>query len=44
MHGMCQYESLKNGALDLCDVALMNEYLDVTEENRVIAERLRSTQ
>jgi hypothetical protein len=31
--GMCRYESLKNGALSLYDVALMNDALDVHEEN-----------
>ena len=30
---MCRYESLKDGTLDLCDLALMNEALDVKEEN-----------
>jgi hypothetical protein len=31
--GMCRYESLKDGSLDLCDIALMNEALDVKAEN-----------
>lgn len=31
---MCKYESLKDGTLDLYDVATMNEYLDVDAENR----------
>lgn len=39
---MCRYESLKDGTLDLCDIALMNETLDVVEENRVIAAGLKS--
>jgi hypothetical protein len=30
---MCKYESLKDGTLDLADVALMNEALDVKAEN-----------
>jgi hypothetical protein len=38
---MCRYESLKDGTLDLCDVALMNDALDVVEENRVIAQGLK---
>lgn len=38
---MCRYESLKDGTLDLCDIALMNEALDVIEENRVIASGLK---
>lgn len=32
--GLCTYESLKNGAVDLCDIARMNEAIDVDEENR----------
>lgn len=31
--GMCRYESLKDGTLDLADVALMNDALDVQAEN-----------
>lgn len=31
---MCQFESLKDGTLDLCDIALMNEFLDVRNENQ----------
>lgn len=34
---LCRYESLKDGTLDLADIALMNDALDVIEENRVIA-------
>ena len=30
---MCKYESLKDGSLDLADIALMNDALDVAEEN-----------
>lgn len=33
IEGVCAYESLKDGTLDLCDVALMNEALDVRDEN-----------
>ena len=36
---MCRYESLKDGTLDLADIALMNEALDVILENQEIAER-----
>lgn len=35
--GMCRYESLKNGELDLEDVALMNDALDVVAENERLA-------
>jgi hypothetical protein len=31
--GMCRYESLIDGTLNLADVARMNEYLDVRNEN-----------
>lgn len=34
LKGMCKYESLKNGDLDLYDVANMNDALDVDEANR----------
>lgn len=33
IEGLCQYESLINGTLDLADLALMNEALDVRAEN-----------
>lgn len=34
LEGMCHYESLINGALDLADVSRMNEALDVRNENQ----------
>lgn len=34
MRGLCTYDSLKNGTVDLCDVARMNEAIDVDDENR----------
>lgn len=34
LRGMCKYESLKDGMLDLHDLARMNEMLDVEDENR----------
>lgn len=33
IEGMCHYESLKNGAIDLEDIARMNDALDVKTEN-----------
>lgn len=33
LRGLCNYESLVNGALDLADVALMNDALDAHDEN-----------
>lgn len=38
---LCRFESLKDGTVDLCDIALMNEALDVIDENRVIAQGLK---
>lgn len=32
--GVCKYESLKDGTLDLEDIAVMNEALDVQAENQ----------
>jgi hypothetical protein len=34
VEGLCKYESLKDGTLDLADIARMNEAIDVNEENR----------
>ncbi len=31
---MCRFESLKDGTLDLADVAMMNDFLDVLAENQ----------
>jgi hypothetical protein len=33
LEGLCKYESLKDGSLDLCDIAKLNEALDVKFEN-----------
>jgi hypothetical protein len=41
---MCLYESLKTGAVDLADIALMNEALDVLSENQQIAQRINENQ
>ncbi|OWT69210.1 MULTISPECIES: hypothetical protein [unclassified Achromobacter] len=38
--GLCQFESLKSGAVDLADIALMNDALDVMEENQALARRM----
>jgi hypothetical protein len=32
--GYCKYESLKDGTLDLADIALMNDMLDAKAENQ----------
>ncbi|WP_322083966.1 DUF6889 family protein [Burkholderia sp. BCC1972] len=36
---MCRFESLKDGTLDLADVALMNDYLSVRADNEAAARR-----
>ena len=40
INGLCRYESLKNGKLDLADIALMNEALDVKTLNQMKADQL----
>lgn len=37
---MCRYESLKDGTLDLFDVALMNDALMVKADNEAMAREL----
>jgi len=34
LRGMCRYGELRDGSLDLSDIALMNEAIDVEAENR----------
>ena len=41
MRGLCRYESLINGSLDLVDIAIMNEAIAAEDEN---AARFRETQ
>lgn len=41
LRGLCKFESLKDGTLDLADVALMNAALDVSDENDARAEAAR---
>ena len=36
--GMCKYESLKDGTLDLADIALMNDALDVVADNEYLVD------
>lgn len=38
--GMCRYESLKDGTLDLADIALMHDYLSVDADNDLIARNI----
>ena len=37
--GMCRFESLKDGTIDLADIAMMNEHLDVVAENAQLAQQ-----
>lgn len=38
LRGLCKYESLVDGTLSLCDIALLNEALDVEAENQYRAQ------
>jgi len=33
VEGLCKYESVKDGTLDLIDISIMNEALDAKAEN-----------
>lgn len=33
LRGLCRYESLKDGTLDLCDIAEMNDAITAMDEN-----------
>lgn len=35
--GLCKYESLKDGSLDLADVAFMNDAMAVKADNEALA-------
>lgn len=35
LRGLCRYESLADGTLTLCDIADLNEAIDVQDENSV---------
>lgn len=41
LRGLIKYESLKDGSLDLCDIARLNDALDIQDENnrRIAAAR-----
>lgn len=38
MNGLCRMESLKDGTLDLADIALLNDALDVQNDNQRLLE------
>lgn len=45
MRGLCRYESLKDGSLDLGDIAEMNDAIDIEIENeRRVAEYRKELQ
>lgn len=33
LRGLCRYESLKDGTLDLCDIADLNDAISAMDEN-----------
>lgn len=37
LRGMLSYESLTNGTVSICDVALLNDALDVADQNTATA-------
>ena len=37
MAGLCRYESLNDGTLTLCDIAALNDALDVRDDNEFLA-------
>ena len=41
IRGMCNFESLKDGTLDLADIALMNDALDVHADNQYLLDTAR---
>lgn len=36
--GLCKFESLKDGTIDLADLALMNDALQVQQDNQLLAQ------
>lgn len=39
LRGLCRYESLMDGTLDLLDIARMNDAIDTYDENAVRARK-----
>ena len=37
-HGMCHYESLKDGTLNMLDIGIMNDHLDLIAYNKMLAQ------
>lgn len=44
LEGLCRFESLKDGTLDLVDVALLNDALSVRADNRALQEQWLANQ
>ena len=42
LKSMCKFESLKDGTLDLADIALMNDALDVQADNQYLVDQENS--
>lgn len=42
LRGLCRYESLKNGAVDLEDLARMNDAITVQDHNEYLAHEARA--
>ncbi|UTN94663.1 MULTISPECIES: DUF6889 family protein [Serratia] len=42
--GLCSFEALKDGRIDLFDIALMNDYLDMKADNEARIARWREDQ
>lgn len=38
LRGLCRFESLKDGSVNIIDIALMNDALDVADENQYRAQ------
>jgi len=38
LRGLCRFESLKDGTLDIMDLVIMNEAIDVEQENAARAQ------
>jgi len=39
LRGLCRFESLTDGTLDLADIALLNDALDVQADNQTLAQQ-----
>lgn len=44
LEGLCRYESLKDGTIDLADLALLNDVLNARADNEALAYKMRVEQ